>query len=75
MTTGHNMATHFFFTNRNAAEDVIHVGDAGTLVGFRSDPGIATVLAEMRKRDGQAALAMELSNAEFDAKKLELGIL
>jgi hypothetical protein len=69
------MSHQYFCTRRdNGLEEVIHIGETDTLVGFRSDPGIAAALAELKKLGGQAARAEELSNAEFDIKKKELGV-
>jgi len=63
------MANKYLYTRDGDKEDVLHVGETGTVVGFRSDPGMAAALAEMRKLDGQAAIAKELSGAEFAKAK------
>lgn len=59
------MANKFLFTRQGDKEDVLHVGDTGTVVYFTGDPGVAETLAEIRKRTGQAAAAREVSADEF----------
>lgn len=63
------MANKFLFTRQGDKEDVLHVGDTGTVVYFTGDPGVAETLAEIRKRGGQAAAARELSADEFARAK------
>ncbi len=63
------MANKFLFTRQGDKEDVLHVGDTGTLVFFTGDPGVAETLADIRKRTGQAATAKELSADEFAQAK------
>ena len=60
------MANKYLYTRQDNHEDVLHIGETGTLVGFRSDPGIAAELAEMCRRRGQAAISKELSVSEFN---------
>lgn len=59
------MANKFLFTRQDDKEDVLHVGDTGTLVCFTGDLGVAETLADIRKRTGQAATAQELSASDF----------
>ena len=60
------MGHRYFFTRRGDLEDVLHIGESTTLVGFRSDPRIAAALAEMKILSGQLAVSNELSASEFD---------
>jgi len=63
------MADKYLFSRKDDQEDVLHVGVTGTLVGFRGDPGVAAALAEMKKKNGQAAFAQELSASDFEQAK------
>ena len=63
------MAHKYLYKRDGDKEEILHVGDTGTLVGFRSDIGIAAALAEMKRASGQAALAKELSAPDFERAK------
>jgi len=63
------MANKFLFTRQGDKEDVLHVGDTGTVVFFTGDHGVAETLADIRKRTGQAATARELTATEFEQAK------
>jgi hypothetical protein len=61
----------FLFTRKakQEHEEVLHVGEEGTLLAFEANPGTAEALAELRRLHGQAAVATELSPSEFEQAK------
>jgi 3-polyprenyl-4-hydroxybenzoate decarboxylase len=63
------MAHQYLFTRKDGKEDVLHVGETGTLVGFTGAHGIAAAVAEMKRLAGQAAISQELSASEFEQAK------
>ena len=63
------MTHKYLYTRQGDKEEVLHVGETETLVGFTGDHGIAETLAEMKTRSGQPAEATELSVTDLETAK------